>query len=127
MTLHGRFYWNELITRDVEQAKDFYHDTMGWEYEPMPMESGGIYWLVPGDPTLTCDMYQMADDDFDSAGDHWLSYISVDDIEKRVELVRSGGATLTRDPWDVPGVGRIATLREPGGALIGWMTPARDG
>jgi hypothetical protein len=25
--------------------------------------------------------------------------------------------------FDVPNVGRIAMLREPGGAGIGWMTP----
>ena len=25
--------------------------------------------------------------------------------------------------FDVPGVGRIAILMEPGGAGIGWMTP----
>jgi predicted enzyme related to lactoylglutathione lyase len=29
-----------------------------------------------------------------------------------------------RPVFDVPGIGRIAILREPGGASIGWMTPA---
>ena len=29
-----------------------------------------------------------------------------------------------RPIFDVPGVGRIAILTEPGGAGIGWMTPA---
>jgi predicted enzyme related to lactoylglutathione lyase len=33
-------------------------------------------------------------------------------------------ATPMRPPFDVPGVGRIAILREPGGAVVGWMTPA---
>ena len=88
------------------------------------MESGGTYWLVPGEPTPTCGMYQIADDDFDASGDHWLAYITVDDIDKRVELARQGGATIVREPFEVPGIGRIATLREPGGALIGWMPPS---
>jgi len=26
---HGKFYWNELMTRDVERAKRFYGDTIG--------------------------------------------------------------------------------------------------
>jgi uncharacterized protein len=30
-----------------------------------------------------------------------------------------------KEPFDVPGVGRIAILSEPGGAGIGWMTPAQ--
>ena len=29
---HGTFYWNELMTRDVEGAKKFYADTIGWSY-----------------------------------------------------------------------------------------------
>ena len=43
---HGTFYWNELMTRDVERAKKFYADTMGWSYEAMPMPAGGTYWLA---------------------------------------------------------------------------------
>ena len=27
--------------------------------------------------------------------------------------------------FDVPGVGRIAILTEPGGAGVGWITPVR--
>ena len=30
MWTHGNFYWNELMTRDVEKAKKFYGDTIGW-------------------------------------------------------------------------------------------------
>ncbi len=26
---HGKFYWNELMTRNAERAKKFYADTMG--------------------------------------------------------------------------------------------------
>jgi len=33
------------------------------------------------------------------------------------------GAKLMKSIFDIPGVGRIAILREPGGAGIGWMTP----
>jgi predicted enzyme related to lactoylglutathione lyase len=29
-----------------------------------------------------------------------------------------------RPAFDVPGVGRIVVLKEPGGAGIGWMTPS---
>jgi hypothetical protein len=28
-----------------------------------------------------------------------------------------------RPLFDIPGIGRIAILREPGGAGVGWMTP----
>jgi uncharacterized protein len=28
--------------------------------------------------------------------------------------------------FDIPGVGRIVILAEPGGATIGWMTPPNE-
>jgi predicted enzyme related to lactoylglutathione lyase len=45
-------------------------------------------------------------------------------VDKRVALATKAGATLMRPIFDVPGVGRIAILTEPGGAGVGWMTPA---
>jgi len=33
------------------------------------------------------------------------------------------GAKLMKPIFDVPGVGRIAILMQPGGAGVGWMTP----
>jgi len=126
MAEHGRFYWNELMTNNVEQARAFYHDTMGWEFEPMPMESGETYWLVPGEPMPVCGMYQMTGDEHQGMSDQWLAYITVDDIDARVELAKEAGATVMQGPFDVPEIGRIAMLREPGGAMIGWMTPTQS-
>ena len=53
-----------------------------------------------------------------------MSYLAVDDVDARVKKAQAAGATLMRPIFDVPGVGRIAILKEPGGAGIGWMTPA---
>jgi uncharacterized protein len=54
----------------------------------------------------------------------WMPYIAVDDIDARVRQAAQAGAKVMKEPFDVPGVGRIAMLTEPGGAGIGWMTPA---
>ena len=45
MWSHGHFYWNELMTRDVEGAKAFYEGTIGWTFEAMPMPDG-TYWII---------------------------------------------------------------------------------
>src|SRR4029077_14981808 len=42
---HGKFHWNELMTRNVERAKKFYSETLGWTFDSMPMPGGGTYWL----------------------------------------------------------------------------------
>ena len=40
------------------------------------------------------------------------------------EKEAAAGAKLMKPIFDVPGVGRIAVLMEPGGAGVGWITPA---
>ena len=35
----------------------------------------------------------------------------------------AAGATVCKELFDVPGVGRIVILKEPGGAMVGWITP----
>jgi predicted enzyme related to lactoylglutathione lyase len=41
-----------------------------------------------------------------------------------VKAAVAAGAKVCREAFDVPSVGRIAMIQEPGGAMIGWMTPA---
>ena len=45
MWTHGHFYWNELMTHDVEKAKAFYRDTVGWAFDPMTTPDG-TYWVA---------------------------------------------------------------------------------
>jgi predicted enzyme related to lactoylglutathione lyase len=61
---------------------------------------------------------------FDGVPECWMAYLAVDDVDARVKKAVAAGAKLMRPIWDVPGVGRIAILTEPGGAGVGWMTPA---
>ena len=49
---------------------------------------------------------------------------AVDDVDKRLEALKQAGGKIHREPFDVPGVGRIAMIEVPGGAAQGWMTPA---
>ena len=58
---HGSFHWNERLTRDVERAKKFYSQTIGWTFDAMAMEHGGTYWvaMMDGKPELpVCEYHQ---------------------------------------------------------------------
>jgi predicted enzyme related to lactoylglutathione lyase len=46
-----------------------------------------------------------------------MSYLAVDDIDARLIKAKAAGATVMREPFDVPGVGRIAILREGRGRV----------
>jgi predicted enzyme related to lactoylglutathione lyase len=120
---HGTFYWNELMTHDVEGAKKFYADTLGWNYDAMPMPDGGNYWLAAIDGEPVGGILDISAPEFGSVPESWMSYIAVDDVDARVAKAVKAGAKLMKPAFDVPGVGRIAILMQPDGAGIGWMTP----
>lgn len=122
MTQHGHVVWIELNTRDPEIAKRFYADTIGWTADPMDMPEGGTYWVLKAEGTAAAGVFTMAGPMFDGVPDHWLTYVEVDDIDARTSRVEAAGGQIIRAPWTVPGVGRIAILRAPGGAVMGWMT-----
>jgi uncharacterized protein len=123
MAAHGSFHWNELLTRDVERAKKFYAQTIGWSYEPMAMADGATYWVAKMDGTPVAGIFPTNRPGFEQVPEAWMSYLAVDDVDARVEKAKAAGAKLMRPIFDVPGVGRIAILTEPGGAGVGWITP----
>ena len=121
---HGQFHWNELMTRNVEQAKKFYADTLGWNFDGMPMPGGGTYWLATMGGEPVGGIFDISGSDYQDVPESWMPYIAVDDVDARVKKAIAAGAQLMKPAFDVPGVGRIAILKEPGGAGLGWMTPA---
>jgi predicted enzyme related to lactoylglutathione lyase len=122
---HGKFYWNELMTRDLEGAKKFYADTLGWTFDPMSAGGGPTYWIIKAGGEMVGGLFDISGHDFDQVPESWMSYIAVDDVDARVAKAVKAGAQVMKPAFDIPGVGRIAILREPGGASIGWMTPAQ--
>ncbi|MBV6657232.1 MAG: VOC family protein [Devosiaceae bacterium] len=126
MTHHGHFHWNELMTRDIEGAKRFYIDALGWSWEGMPMPDG-TYWCALADGEMVAGLFDISGkDEYKDVPAAWMAYIAVDDVDDRVAKAQSAGATIMGPPFDVPGVGRIAMVMQPDGAMIGWMTPSDE-
>ena len=124
MSPHGTFHWNELMTRDAEQAKRFYSVTIGWTFDPMPMPFG-TYWVAKIGATPAAGIFPMSGPDFAAVPENWMPYLAVDDIDARLKKATAAGAKVMRAPFEIPDVGRIAIIQEPGGAVLGWMTPAK--
>jgi len=123
METHGTFYWNELMTHDAEAAKRFYGSTLGWTFDAMPMPDG-TYWIAKKGERPVGGIFPMSGPHFERVPDHWMPYVAVDDVDARLKKATAAGASVMRDPFEVPGVGRIVILKDPSGAVLGWMTPA---
>ena len=124
---HGFFHWNELLTNDVEKAKAFFKDVLGWSFEDMPMPDGGTYNIALMEDEIVGGIMQMPAEVPAGTPPHWLSYIEVDDIDKRLAKVTQAGGQALRQPFEVPEVGRIAIVTDPTGAVLGLITPADGG
>ena len=123
MWQHGHFYWNELMTRDPEGAKAFYGPAVGWQFEAMPME-GGTYWVCKDGNRPVAGIMDLNRPGVADRPTQWFAYLAVDDVDARVEKAKAAGAELMRPIFEAPGVGRIAILKDPTGAGLGWITPA---
>jgi uncharacterized protein len=121
---HGTFHWNELMARDVAAAKKFYTDTIGWSFDGMPMPGGDTYWIAKIGDQPVGGIFDISGPDYKGMPDGWMPYIAVDNVDARVKKAVAAGARVMKPAFDIPGVGRIVILMEPGGAGVGWITPA---
>ena len=125
MTPHGHFCWNELMTRDTARARDFFGKTVGWTFDGREMGDGRpTYWVAMEGGQPVGGIFDITDSRFDGVPEAWMSYLAVDDVDERVGMAAKEGGKVIRPPFDIAGVGRIALVADPGGAVLGWMTPA---
>ncbi|MGF1648975.1 MAG: VOC family protein [Hyphomicrobiaceae bacterium] len=126
--MHGHIYWTELITSDPDAVQAFYGETLGWTFDAMPMPDGSTYWIIMMDEEVVGGMMDLAAMQGlpPDTRSHWFTYVAADDVERRMKTVTRSGGTIVRPMWDLPGIGRLAIVRDPSGALLGWIEPADD-
>ncbi|MFF8289429.1 VOC family protein [Streptomyces sp. NPDC016309] len=114
--------WTELHTTDAAAARDFYRAVFSWEYEDRDMGGGLVYSVVSapggggGDHPGQGGIMPLAEDPAAGFGSAWHPYFGVTDCDATVATATGNGATVLVPPVDVPGVGRLAMVRDPGGA-----------
>jgi predicted enzyme related to lactoylglutathione lyase len=113
---HGAFSWNELITPDLEAAKQFYGTLFGWKTQDSPME-GLTYTMVEAGGREVGGMMSTPPE-AQGMPPMWGSYVTVDDVDQIAERAAELGGSLLVEPRDIPGVGRFCVIRDPQGAMI---------
>jgi predicted enzyme related to lactoylglutathione lyase len=113
----GTFCWVDLGTDDAAGAKAFYGGLFGWEFDDLPTGEKGTYSICRLRGKAAAGLYDRAE----RAG--WGSYIKVDDVDRAVARARELGAEVLVEPFDAPGDGRVATIRDPAGAAVSLSRP----
>jgi predicted enzyme related to lactoylglutathione lyase len=115
----GVFVWDELGTTDVDAAQRFYEDVFGWTTSDMGTEFGGYRVFNRGE-TGIAGLMSRPDDSIPA---HWQPYVAVDDPDATTARATQLGGSALMEPMDVPGIGRIAVLRDSQGATFGIIKP----
>ncbi len=115
-TAPGRFCWTELATDDPDSAAAFYQAIAGWTVAERHVGRAGRYWVFRAG---TRDVAGMVQDPGAPSPCCWVPYVQVVSAEETAALAVDLGGTLVTPPGDVPGRGRYAVLKDPGGALVG--------
>ena len=111
----------ELATTHVPQAKAFYAKLFDWKLTDLPMPSAaGKYTAVQvGDGPGGGMMKQV----IPGAGSAWMPYVFVPDIDVSIKKAKRLRAKIKKDVTEVPGMGWLAIVEDPTGALIGLWEP----
>lgn len=118
----GKFVWHENHSTDVEKAKSFYAELLGWETEP---------WKPGGemDYTLIKSGEQMHGGFMAAQGgtpSHWLGHVRVEDVDETVRRAEAAGGKILFGPHDMPEVGRFAVIADPQGAVLATFQPSGE-
>ena len=114
---HGEICWRELTTHNLETAAGFYRDLFGWKIEQSrlsPME----YQEIHADDRAVGGMMQINEgwgEDWQKIPAAWTSYVAVDDIAESIEKIKKFGGSICIEPFDAPGVGKLAYILDPRG------------
>lgn len=118
----GALIWNELITDKGDSSHAFYAELVGLSSERSDMGDMPYTVLKAGEEMVAGSMAPpMAD-----VPNHWHVYFAVADIDESLAKARELGAEVLNGPFPIP-IGRMATLRDPQGAVVSLFEPAGEG
>jgi hypothetical protein len=121
----GVFVWDELLTTDVEGAKRFYGEVLGWSPRAMDVPGGGEYTIFATADTDRAGCMTLPEEaKAMGAPPSWMTYVGTADVDATAAKVKALGGAVYREPWDIGGVGRIAVVADPTGASFGLFQPA---
>lgn len=105
--------WNELQTRDVAAARNFYSAVFGWTYE---VDANG-YVSCQQDGRTQAGMMQI-EESWGEVPPNWSIYFLVGDIEASAAKVQELGGNLIMPVTPAGEIGKFAVAQDPQGAIF---------
>lgn len=126
----GAFHWIECHSTDAATDTAWLEKSFGLQSAPMELPEGqegppGGYTLLKDDAGDV--MGGIMTQQMPGAPSFWLTWIAIDDCDDCAKRVETHGGQVLSPPVDMKGIGRMAVVQEPTGAVLGIIKPEAAG
>ncbi|GAA2201144.1 VOC family protein [Streptomyces bangladeshensis] len=117
--------WADAMFSDVEGAKRFYGDVLGWAFGETSSEYGNYTQAYADGKAVAAVVPPMPGQEGQS---QWCLYFASPDVAATAERIRENGGEVLMEPMQVGEFGTMCLAREPSGAVFGvWQAGTHEG
>ena len=118
--MENRLIHFEFNSTDPVASVKFFKKALGWSFNKWGEFD---YWLATtgeGEPGINGAVGRAPE----GAAPYTMNTVQVDDLEAAISACEQAGGSCTAEIREIPGVGRLTRIREPGGNQFGMIEPA---
>ncbi|MEU0059571.1 VOC family protein [Streptomyces sp. NPDC006334] len=117
--------WADAMFSDIEGAKSFYGEVLGWTFGESSSEYGNYTQAYADGKAVAAVVPPMPGQEGQS---QWCLYLAAEDATVTAAKIRQNGGELLMEPMRVGEFGSMCLAREPGGAVFGvWQAGTHEG
>ncbi|MFG2026561.1 VOC family protein [Streptomyces sp. NPDC048825] len=117
--------WADAMFSDVEGAKSFYGDVLGWTFGEASTEFGNYTEAYANGKAVAAVVPPMPGAEEQSA---WCLYLSSPDVMATAARIRDNGGEVLMEPMEVGDFGSMLLARDPSGVVFGvWQAGRHEG
>ncbi|WP_392841294.1 VOC family protein [Streptomyces sp. LN500] len=117
--------WADAMFTDLEGAKSFYGDVLGWTFGESSSEFGNYTQAYANGKAVAAVVPPMPGQEGQSA---WCLYLASPDAAATAAKIRDNGGEVLMEPMQVGDFGSMALARDPGGVVFGvWQAGQHEG
>ncbi|WP_327678733.1 VOC family protein [Kitasatospora sp. NBC_00458] len=120
--------WADAMFTDLEGAKAFYGDVLGWTFGESSSEYGDYTQAYSDGKAVAAIVPPMPGQDGDTVTSAWCLYLASPDAAATAEKIRGNGGEVLMGPMQVGEFGTMVIAKDPGGVVFGvWQGGTHEG
>ncbi|NJP53266.1 VOC family protein [Streptomyces sp. SBST2-5] len=117
--------WADAMFNDVEGARRFYGDVLGWTFGESSSEYGNYTLAYAGGRAAAAVIPPMPGQ---AGKSQWCLYLASPDAADTARKIRDNGGEILMEPMQVADFGWMCLARDPGGSVFGvWQAGSHPG